>query len=284
MNYLGKTGITATSANHLANIAKELIKSIELKNIKFVDKYVQLISGEKKLLNKGIFSTENINSTIETIAELISFCAWVREAIKFKDSLLNNLSSMDLKEYCKLTGKEYPAAPQCPEDVTEQDIRNEMSVKEMFEYLQLEAIASTYGKYIHPEGSISSAREEHIYRKQTPCDLVGEGRDALIYTYELSISEDEVESTFMQLQSKYRLSEKKLNAMKAAIKDRKNSRNLALQQEYQVNLHAYEIEKHKLISEMNSYVTQKSEEIASLKILIPKELESIYQFLNKRGE
>ena len=72
--------------------------------------------------------------------------------------------------------------------------------------------------------------------------------------------------------------------MKAAIKDKKNSRNLALQQEYQVNLHAYEIEKHKLISEMNSYVTKKSEEVASLKILIPKELENIYQFLNKRGE
>ena len=269
MNYLGKTGITATSANHLANIAKELIKSIELKNVKFVDKYVQLISGEKKLLNKGISSTENINSTIETIAELISFCAWVREAIKFKDSLLNNLSSMDLKEYCKLTGKEYPVAPQYPEEVTEQDIRNGMNAKENFEYLQLEAIASTYGKYIHPEGSISSAREEHIYRKQTPCDLVGEGRDALIYTYELSISEDDVESMFMQLQS---------------IKDRKNSRNLALQQEYQVNLHAYEIEKHKLISEMNSYVTKKSEEVASLKILIPKELENVYQFLNKRGE
>ena len=35
---------------------------------------------------------------------------------------------------------------------------------------------------------------------------------------------------------------------------------------------------------MNSYVTKKSEEVASLKILIPKELENIYQFLNKRGE
>ena len=48
--YLGTKGITSTSANYLANLAKEVAKGVSTKlaNISFVNKTVELINGTKK--------------------------------------------------------------------------------------------------------------------------------------------------------------------------------------------------------------------------------------------
>ena len=49
--FFGERGITATSANHLANIAKESVKQLEnkLNAINFVNQDVSLLAGGNKM-------------------------------------------------------------------------------------------------------------------------------------------------------------------------------------------------------------------------------------------
>lgn len=88
--YLSEKGITSTSANHLANLAKESIKEAEsiLDNISFVNKKVALINGEEKDLRINKDRLSEISILLDRVSNMHAFCAWVREAIKEKKESL----------------------------------------------------------------------------------------------------------------------------------------------------------------------------------------------------
>lgn len=282
-----KGGITSTSANHLANIAKELITKYEaqLLEISFLNKEVSLISENKsKLLKKGRTDVSDLTETIEKIGSLKSFCAWVREAIKKKEEMLQALSCLTLEAYLKSIGQEIMTPPISPLPVDKDTIINEMSRAERQEYLSDEAHAATIGKYIHPDGSLSLARRELLQCQYTPSKVEGQGRDLIIYNYSPSLDPEEVEKIFMSLQETHRVYEKSLNAKKAKIQEEVNSRNLLQQSEYRTAWASYKDWQARVISEMNSFVIREKDKISNLKIAIPSSLKDTYEYLQSLGE
>ena len=281
--YLSETdGITSTSANHLANLAKEHIKSNEaqLANLKLFNSTVELINGESKILSKGVTTLSNLKQLIEEIGAMNSFCAWVREAIKTKEELLSKAKNLTTEGYEALSGMPYPKSVESPTLVTEDDIIDEMTIKERDSYLSLEAFASVYGKYIHPEGAISEARNDYYYRLNNPTETRGTGRDLLIYNYEPSVERKEVEEVFNKLQGAHREFEKRLNSIKFKIKEEVTRRNLEKQQEYQKSLAEHALELKTFKSSMDKYVLEMCNKISSLKIVIPEQLKSTFEYLN----
>lgn len=96
MIYFSENGLTSTSANHIANLAKEYYQTLETKldNIKFYDEKISLISSsDYKLLRGGITAStlEETTSDLYKIADAKSLIAWLREAIKAKDNLLREI-------------------------------------------------------------------------------------------------------------------------------------------------------------------------------------------------
>jgi hypothetical protein len=88
--FFGNSGLTNTSANYIANLAKELYNSIEkeLNNIVFYTTTVKLIgSKEESLIQGGVTSVDDIPNKLNDIAQLKSLIAWPRDAIKAKDRL-----------------------------------------------------------------------------------------------------------------------------------------------------------------------------------------------------
>ena len=91
-NMLGKDGLTITSANHLANIAKEMYEAAEcrLESLKLFSRdYMLAISGKTfRVENESEKAELNaLSSTLMEIGRLKSLIAYLREAIKAKDKL-----------------------------------------------------------------------------------------------------------------------------------------------------------------------------------------------------
>lgn len=76
--FFAEKGLTSTSANHVANLAKEYIQTIEfnLKYIKFYSETIELIDSDKpRIIATGINLEElnNINDYINQIEEIVLY-------------------------------------------------------------------------------------------------------------------------------------------------------------------------------------------------------------------
>lgn len=153
---------------------------------------------------------KQVRPLLEDIASMNAFCAWMREAVKAKDKELKWAANLTFEEWCTLQGVKVPSNPPYPEDFTETDVIAQMNIKERNRYLQLEAVAATIGKYIHPGGQFSSAREELQNGIMKPYSTDGNGKDTLIYVHAPSVDPQKVEDVFFELQKWHRQNEREL--------------------------------------------------------------------------
>ena len=70
--FFGENGLTSTSANHVANLAKEFITSSEeyLNSISFINCEIGLIGSDKdQTYSKGVNNLDNVEDIIKNISE-----------------------------------------------------------------------------------------------------------------------------------------------------------------------------------------------------------------------
>lgn len=105
----GEEGValTSTSANHIANLAKEYIQGVEtqLNNICFFNVEVALVGsvGGANTIQTGESSEvlDSLQSLLEGVAQAKSLIAWLREGIKAKENLMKGLQTISLEDWCK---------------------------------------------------------------------------------------------------------------------------------------------------------------------------------------
>jgi hypothetical protein len=280
-----KEGITSTSANYLANLAKETLRDAEmqLKTITFLNKTAELINGDKKEIQKGWKNPRLAIELIDRIAEMHSFIAWMREAINAKENIINACESYSFEQYVSDNNIILPTSPLL-KSVTEAQIINEMNIKERQRYLMLESYAAAYGQYIHPKGEFAEARDDMYLRINHPTVLSGNGRDMVIFTYSESVPVDEVESTFLASQAKHREYEKQLNAIKFQIKEEVNKRNTENLLQHKAELKEYKLRIDEAQNEWKQEVIKLREKASKLKIVIPNNLQDTYKYLESLVE
>ena len=285
----GEEGValTSTSANHIANMAKEYIQGMEtqLNNVSFLNVEVGLISANAHNVIQEGTSREvlsSIPSMLESIAQAKSLIAWLREAIKAKNDLINGLQSVSLDDWCEENGVEKPLSPVAPHVLTEQEYYASLPIKERNRYYQLETVAAVIGKYIHPDGVLSDERKKLKDRIQHPHQVDGKGRDALIYTYEPSVSAEDVDNTFYELQKKHREVQAQLNSMKreVAIEESTNKSNTG----YAVASSEYREALKAIMLSFKTWKDAKSQEYSKLKIAVPNSLLGVYNTVNSLGK
>ena len=277
--FFGETGISSTSANHLCNVGKEFVKAAttRLANITFVDtNYKNKTSYDQEIPFSHGMTTEDLPDIRQDIAQICSinsFIAYMREAIKAKDELYRQLKSLTLQQYA---GERYPESPTYKVPPTFDEILETLDIKTRNEYLSLEASASVIGKLIHPGGSIHDAREAMFSSIQHPTKIEGED----IYICKPSISCTEVDDLYFELQRTHRLKEACLNAIKGSI-DQKVSEKTAEINAYNTALtNTHNAYLQELTNEYKEYIHKESQRISGLKIVIPNDLKSTYEFLS----
>ena len=184
----GKDGLTATSANHLANIAKEMYEAMEtrLEAVKFYNRdYMLAVNNNTYRVENesGKDELETMKDSLKEIGQLKSLIAYLREGIKAKT--------------------------------------------EKARYYALEARCSTIGKYIHPDGAFARARNLYFEHTKNPITVTGKGQDAELSAYSTSFTPEEVDGAFFALQKEYRTLQAEFNKMKGELDARVTERQKA---------------------------------------------------------
>lgn len=287
--FFAENGLTSTSANHVANLAKEFVQDEEaqMNNVRFVDCHVSVIgSSEKTQICKGIndawldFFTENVIY----VYEAKSLIAWLREAIKAKEEMLKDIERVEIEEWAAANGITLPARPVRRDVPTRDMLIAALDIKERNRIYKLETEAAVIGKCIHPDGKFSKARKEMNERMSNPIDVKGEGRDTLVYSYELSCDYDKVEHTFFELQKWHRESQAELNSILYKIDEQVRNEEIAADAEYIEARKAYEREYDTFRAQYTMWKKQESARVSSLKIVIPNDLTKIYERVSKLGK
>lgn len=281
MKFFGNTGLTTTSANHVTNLAKEFIQdNLEsLENIQFYDESVQLLSSNQiSSLSKGCSDISSYPDKINDIIAATSLCAWLREAIKKKDDLINSLSDKAEKMFPK------PESPETEDFFTTEDYLETLTEEQLFKYYQLNAIASVLGKFIHQSCPLNKARKQLFTITNSPNRIEGQGQDAMIYYRNPCIDSKEVDTFFFELQNKHREAQAQLNKIKYDGEQYVNDRNAEidfkernLNQEYSEQLKARR-------QNIQDYINTEKQKIRDYKIVIPDSLKPIYEKINKLGK
>ena len=288
----GEEGValTSTSANHIANLAKEYIQGVEtqLNNICFFNAEVALVGsvGGTSIIQTGesLEVLDSLQSLLEGVAQAKSLIAWLREGIKAKENLMKDLQTISLEGWCKENGIAKPEAPNYGHVLTEIEYYASLPIKERNRYYQLETEAAVLGKYIHPDGYLSDARKELKDKLQHPHKVDGKGRDALIYTYTPTVDVVEVDNVFFELQKKHREVQAQLNAMKYNCEQAINESTNKVNTEYMTALQKYQAELKDVLGAFKTWKDEKSQEYSKLKIVVPNSLLGIYNTINSLGK
>ena len=286
--FFGTKGITSTSANHIANIAKEVMEESRalLENITFVNCNVGLISSDvSRLTEKGYDTDElgNIVLSINKVAECNALIAYLREAIKAKEGELEYIEGISTSKFLKIKGIEIvdPRSSHSLDFMTEDDAIALLSPQERIRYLILEATAAAIGNRIHPGKSFAEARRKLELKRKEPIKLVGSGSDALVYTYSPSADVDEVNETFMQLQSAHRTANKQLNSLKFKVKQIMDDHNLKAKREYAAQSEEYDRIIATYAKQAEAFIEEQKKELLELKIVIPSDFQKLFDELNE---
>ena len=285
--FFGVKGVTSTSANNIANIAKEVMEESRalLENITFVNCNVGLISSDvSRLTEKGYDTDElrNIVSSINRVAECNALIAYLREAIKAKEEELSYIEGITTAKFLKIKGIEVadPRNLYNLDLMTEEDAIALLSPQERIDYLILEATAAAIGNRIHPGKSFSEARRKLELKRKEPIKLVGSGSDALVYTYSPSADVDEVNDTFMELQSAHRTANKQLNALKFQIKQIMDDHNLKARREFATQSDEFDRTIATYAKQGEAYIEEQKKDLLELKIVIPSNFQKLFDELN----
>lgn len=287
--FFGKMGITNTQANYIANLAKENYQSVEtaLNKLCFYSTTLGLIgSSERSVLSTGDTSesVQKIPASIEHIAQCKALIAYLREAIKARETLRREILNLELEEYCTIKGIEMPKCPTSKEPLTEDGYYGSLNIKERNAYYTLEAQCSTLGKFIHPNGSLATARESLAEKINNPHSVTGNGRDTVIYNYDPTVEPSEIEAIFFSLQNKHRELQAQLNSIKFKCQTAVEASELKCQTEYVQATQKYREQMTALYAEFEQYKKAQEIQIRKLRIVIPDKLKPVYDTISSLGK
>lgn len=277
-NFFGENGITATSANHICNVAKEYYTTLEneLNNINFVEESISLIGSSAKTVSKvanGKEMLKDIDITLSTIADCKSLIAYLREAIKRKEELTKLIP--DLQSLVDFRN----TMPVMEKVITRDDIIASWDIKQLNHYLTLQTKCAVFGNAVH-SNALNAARKQAYYAKENPCSYTGSGRDTVIIQKTVTVDMLEIDNAFFEIQSQHRKLQAELNGIEASIEDTISKDYTVKSNKYNAEMSDYRTQLAILNQQNNEHLISERDKIKNLKIVIPNNLKDIYSIVN----
>lgn len=283
-------GVTSTLANHLCNIAKEEMQSIQadLDNIGFQDVYLESLEGaHSKAIRQGykIEELRQLMLAVERQAKLTAFIAYFRQSIKQKEALLDKLRAMRLDEYERLHGLEPLVHTPIEEpDLTLDEYIRTLPLADYEEYYKVEAVAATYGKVIHPGQALSVAKTELNKRAKNSIEVESSGDQTLIRRYSPTIELAELDKIFFEQQSQYRDHQARSNKLKAQYEQELYLHNQDKHRTFLKAQEAYRLLREQRGETYEQYRRDECQRISGLKIVVPERLLPTFEYLRSLGK
>lgn len=288
--FFDEKGLTSTAANHICNKAKELMKDKQSKldSIRFYTTKVGLVSSDaQKVMSVGMKYDESFSDyekLVADIANVNAMIAWLKEGIKAKDRVCqwySNTNSCLYEEFKEETGLDLPEMPKRGTYLTDEGVIGTWDANKRNRYYTLEALCSLLGKYIHPKGAFYEAKQALDKVVANPVKIEGNGRDAMMYEYEVTKSQDEVKDAYASMSSILRHQEAELNQMKQAINDEVKSHNIEVDTEYAKAYEEYRTGISNFNNQFYAWVDKKRKAAEKLKIWLPQGPKQTYDEVSK---
>lgn len=282
--FFSSKGLTSTSANYIANLAKEFIQTqrIYINNLTFVGENTQ--AGGHTYITSCATPKEEFDKlipTLEKISKATQLIAWLREGLKEKQAAQSNI--LTFEQYLTENGIE------CKQPVHDHCLTREEVIKSWNEdkynaYLTAQTYASVFGEVIHPQGEYSCARKQLTKAISNPNTVVGEGRDITVITEVPAYTIEDVDTKFFDLQRIQREQQAKFNQYEHEITNAVDLDKAAKDSEYLKAQKEWTAEYSKLYNEYTVWLNTETKRIADLKISIPGALIDIYQEISGLGK
>lgn len=288
-SFFGLEGLTMTSANHIANLAKEFTKTTErnLNSVSFIETSLTIIGSDAvQPIHTGWSDAalDHIIENLRVVSEANSLIAWLREAIKAYDKYVKSIEAQTLEEYCDECGVAIPEEPRREPSITKEEYIETLTIKERNKILMLQAQAAVYGKYIHPEGPFAGARAELMEKMANETEVKGNGRDTLLYHHKPTADVMKVEDCFYQLQREYRATQSELNGYLHKIDQAVQKDADEKSKAFHDAMVSYRLNVAKLTKAFEDYKMLRLEEARKLRIVIPNDLKGIYAIVSELGK
>ena len=281
--FFGEQGLTSTSANHVANMAKELYQHLEeeIENLSLCNESIILLGSNmmptQYATGKDDDFLESLPEKLKTIAELKSLIAWLREAIAARKALTSELEDIGLEDWCHSQDIEYPQQPVMGHVLTEDEYYGSLSIKERNAYYMLETKCAVIGKFIHKNGRLSTERRKLTAVIQNPSILKENGRDTTIIHRVPSVTTEQVDKVFFELQAKHREYQAALNSIMHKCELAIEQSHLEVDTKYKADSAEYKAVYTELLGRFTEWKHQQAVALQKLKIIIPDNLKPIYE-------
>jgi hypothetical protein len=260
--------LTRTSANHLANMAKEAYQQEEttLTNISFVSTSIELLDSTcVKVIKKGktLDDLLKFKTSLTKISKYKYLIAYLRESIKSLDEEEKSVSRLYLNDFEKamnLQPLEAPVEKYAPKP------------KKSLKILKNEAYASTFGKFIHEHGNYDNARTQALNAQQNPTSVDYNGKDSILTTSTLTVDLHEIDQVFFDLQKTQRHYQSTLNKELFDNEQAERLEQERLDEEVRLAQEEYWKQRDIRSSQFSAWKKEKLEEVRLKKILVPDEL------------
>jgi hypothetical protein len=271
---LGVEGRTSTSANHLANLAKEYYQNLEsqIKNQSLVTKTVTIVGqNNTNVLINGITDLTYMKQSLREISQCKALIAYLREGIKAKKALIDKIS-----DYISEEQKEHSInRPSRPSFITDEDVINSWPLEKRMRYYSLEARAATYGQFIHPGEPFSKQRETFHKALSGESEIREREHYVLVYKNTPTVALNDVESIFFDMQNKHREAEAELNSLKTEIQNAVQADKIQKEAEYKSAIEAYNAKTVELVNRDNLHRIKMNNTVSKYKIIIPDNLKDM---------
>lgn len=294
-SFFGENGLTSTSANHYANLAREQARANInfLSNLQFYTESISVIGDTAGgVIREGATtaSLPEIKAKVQQLGELNALIAFFNEAIKEKERLSKVAADWQDEqmrdEFNRRHNELAERKPRRANYLTEDDVKNAWTVGEQEKYLTLQAQAAAIGKLIHEDGALSRARIDLMQKISAPRSVDVNGRDTIIHSYAPTVEQSEVDGLYFDLQSQHRSLQAELNGIKKKIQDSLEANKIEADAAYRAELVKWNDEVRALDRELSeAYEDERAERMrrqqyaAALKIVVPNRLKAIFESL-----
>lgn len=310
--FLGEHGVSSNSANYVANVAKEMIRSeLEaLDNLSFVtttisDDINQLECGRITKRGDNEEALMQLPEKLDRVAKMKTLIGWLREGIKAKDELIEKVRNMPDREVANILHILDPVVffevqwknkgvdelvgikPYLLKDEpTEEEFKKQLPEAEQRKIQILQTKVAVMGKFIHDKGAFGMARKQALECGRTPM-TVEKGslaKPVMFYTSYLEVSKDKIDDVYFRLQNAYREVQQELNSILYKNAELWQKERLRIHEENKAIWQECDIAKREYLQAIKQWKEARVAKISDYKIIIPQELREIFDEVNRIGK
>lgn len=286
-NSLSTKGLSLSEAQSISNLCNQRAIEIEnkLSQVNSCEKSL-FISGNQYITVKGVKLPNDTKTILLEKGTLHACQAFLMENVKAK----NNMMAAMVNAKADISGIRQPDYPELVyenrlQPVDEDFGWSQLSVSEINEYYQSEALAAHIGKFIHKGSKLEGIRNETTNMKSIEWMEVETGKKTPVEIKSNHTSE-ELSSLHEELAALHRQYEQRTNYFKAKVKNltteenariaginkiksnRVNDENYVINNQYKKDMEVYNNEVSKVKNQFEEYRQQEIKRISALRIQV----------------